>query len=69
MENEKYYKKIRYKVKGEKQEAKDYDFNSSKERKNFNEDLKKEYRSLKRSEKQDVRDYIDKELLDDEEIS
>jgi hypothetical protein len=62
MENEKYYKNKRDKVKEKNRESKDFDFNSSKERKKFKEGLKAEYRSLKRQEKQDIQKFIDDEI-------
>ena len=62
MEKEKYYKNKRDKVKEQNRESKDFKFKSTKERKNFKDGLKTEYRSIKRSEKQDVRKYIDDEL-------
>ena len=62
MENEKYYKNKRDKIKEKSREAKDFKFLSTKERKKFKDGLKVEYRSLKRQEKQDVRKFIDNEL-------
>lgn len=62
MENERFYKNKRDKIKEENRNSKDKSFKSVKERKKFKEGLKREYRALKRSEKQDVKNYIKKEL-------
>lgn len=69
MENEKYYKNKRIKVKEEKENMKDFEFRSTKERKKFKEGLKKEYRTLKRQEKQDVRRFIEDELDEWDELN
>lgn len=62
MENEKFYKNRRDKVKEENRNSKDKSFKSTKERKKFKEGLKREYRALKRSEKQDVKKFIDNQI-------
>ena len=62
MKDENFYKRKREDVKRRKRELNETDFKSSKERKKHKDDLKREYRALKRSEKDIVKKEIDKEI-------
>lgn len=61
------YKKKRKNFISKSKIVKKQDFNSSNERRNVKNDLKKEYRSLKRSEKQQINKEIDEKLNNDGE--
>ena len=62
MKTEKEFKNKRLNVKKQKREMKYMSFESISERKRFKEDLNREYRSLKRSEKQEIDKYIEAEI-------
>jgi len=62
MKNDKYYRQKREAIKDKKRDMKNLSFESTRHRKAHLEDLKREYRSEKRSEKQDVKKFIDSEL-------
>lgn len=62
MKSEKEFKNKRLKVKKKKREMKYMSFESTNERKRFKKDLEREYRSLKRSEKQEVDKFIEDEI-------
>jgi hypothetical protein len=59
----KHYKQERIYLKEEKRQSKN--FNTSKERKRFVEDIKRSFRALKRSERQTVKKEIEKTISDD----
>jgi len=62
MKTEKEFKNKRLEVKKQKREMKYMSFESIQERKRFKEDLNREYRSLKRSEKQEIDKWIEDEI-------
>jgi len=59
---EKNYKQKRADLKEEKRLGLKNSFESNDQRRNFVKDIKRSYRSLKRSEKQSVKKHIEKEL-------
>jgi hypothetical protein len=59
---QKNYKQKRKDLKIEKREGMKQDFEDIKSRKRFVDEIKRSYRALKRSERQQIRKHIEKEL-------